>query len=342
MLGSDPDDGDVLEMGPQRPPRSWSVGRRARLALAGVCALLLVAGGTLAGLRLSSPGPANPALAKLIAEVTTVPVSAAGSAGAVAYQGALPAASAGPNSSSSLSAASAASSADSIASANSHISASSTGSFAAVSAGSGSVLLFNGYATPVGAKSRPLTFGGKPEVLYVATGYCPYCAAQSWPLIIALSHFGQFTGLNVSRTPTFEGIPPVDGWTFASSSYQSRYLAFAPVETYSNVLVSPTADPGSRTSYRKLQSLTQAQQAAVHQLDVGGQTPFTDFGGKLAETGSDIVPTALTGLSWTQIAADLRRPASTPGAAILFTAAVLTAELCQLTGNRPAAACAKP
>jgi hypothetical protein len=338
MLGSGPDDGDVLEMGPQRPPRSWSLGRRARLALAGVCALLLVAGGTLAGLRLSSPAPANPALAKLITEVTTVPVSRVGSGGAVAYQGALPPAPVGPNSASSLSAAS---SADSIASSNSAAAAGSGAGFAVIGAGSGSVLLFNGYATPVGAKSRPLTSGGKPEVLYVATGYCPYCAAQSWPLIIALSHFGQFTGLNVSRTPTFEGIAPVDGWTFAGSSYKSRYLAFAPVETYSNVLVSPTADPGKRTSYRRLQSLTPAEQAAVHQLDVGGQTPFTDFGGKLAETGSDIVPTALTGLSWTQIAADLRRPASTPGAAILFTATVLTAELCQLTGDRPAAACAK-
>jgi hypothetical protein len=312
MLGSGPDDGDVLEMGSARPRRAWSVGRRGRLALAGACALLLIAGGTLAGLRLSSAGPGDSALNRLITEVTTVPVSAAGSGGAAAYQGALPAASSGPNSAT---------------------------SFAAVSAGSGSILLFNGYATAAPANTRPLTSAGKPEVLYVATEYCPFCAAQSWPLIIALSHFGQFSGLNVSRSPTFEGIAPVDGWTFYGSSYTSRYLAFAPVETYSNVLVSPTANPADRTSYRKLQSLTPAEQAAFHQLDVGGQTPFTDFGGKFSETGSAIVPATLTGLSWTQIAAGLRRPGSTPGVAILDSASVLTAELCQLTGNRPAAAC---
>ena len=156
-------------MGSARPRRAWSVGRRGRLALAGACALLLIAGGTLAGLRLSSPGPGDSALNRLITEVTTVPVSAAGSGGAAAYQGALPAASSAPN------------------------------SFAAVSAGSGSILLFNGYATPAPANARPLTSAGKPEVLYVATEYCPFCAAQSWPLIIALSHFGQFSGLNVSR-----------------------------------------------------------------------------------------------------------------------------------------------
>jgi len=327
MLGSGPDDGDVLEMGPQRPPRSWSPGRRARLTLAGVCALLLVAGGTLAGLRLSSPGPANPALAKLMTEVTTVPVGATGSGNAFAYQGAyqgtLPASGATPNPAGS---------------ANDSASSSST-AYAFVNAGSGSMLLFNGYATPVGPNVRPLTSAGQPEVLYVATEYCPYCVAQSWPLIIALSHFGQFTGLNVSRSPTFDGIPPVDGWTFYGSSYKSRYLAFAPVETYSNVLVSPKANPADRASYRKLQPLTPAEQAAVRQLDDAGQTPFTDYGGKFAETGSDIIPTALTGLTWSQIAADLRRPDSTAGAAILDTATVLTAELCQLTGDRPAAAC---
>jgi Domain of unknown function (DUF929) len=304
MLGSGPDDGDVLEMGPDKPRRGWAIGRRGRLAGACACALL-VAGGVLIGLRLSSSGSANPALARLITEVTTVPVSAvgSGSGGADSYSGALPSSS------------------------------------SSVSSASSSIPVFEGSPSPTGPNARPLFSGGKPEVLYVATEYCPFCVAQSWPLIVALSHFGQFSGLSTSRSPTFESIPPVDGWTFYGSSYTSRYLAFAPVETYSNVLVSPTANPADRTSYRKLQSLTPAEQAAFHQLDVAGQTPFTDFGGKFAETGSAIVPATLTGLTWTQIAAGLRRPGSTPGVAILDSASVLTAELCQLTGNRPAAAC---
>ena len=72
-----------------------------------------------------------------------------------------------------------------------------------------------------------------------------------------------------------------------------------------------------------------------------GETPFTDFGGQAIEIGSDIIPATLADLTWNQIAADLRRPASTAGAAILSSAAALTSELCQLTGNRPAAACSK-
>jgi hypothetical protein len=301
MLGSGPDGGDVLEMGPDRPRRGWAIGRQGRLALAGACALLVV-GGALIGLRLSSSGPANPALARLITEVTTVPVSAVGSGGAGSYAGALP---------------------------------SSAGS------ASSSMLIFEGSPSPTGANRRPLFSGGKPEVLYVATEFCPYCVAQSWPLIVALSRFGEFSGLSTSRSPTFESIPPIDGWTFYGSSYKSPYLAFAPVETYSNVLVNRKADPDAPTSYRRLQRLTTAEQAVFHEFDGGGETPFLDFAGQAAATGSAIIPATLTGLTWTQIAADLRRPASAAGAAILFSAAALTSELCQLTGNRPAAACSK-
>ena len=304
MLGSGPDDGDVLEIGPDKPRRAWAIGRRGRLVLAGVCALLAV-GGTLIGLRLSSSGPADPALAGLITEVTTVRVNVLGSGGAGTYSGEL---------------LSPESSADSVSSSN---------------------LLFDGFPSPTGAKGRPLSSGGKPEVLYVANEYCPFCTAQSWPLIVALSRFGEFSGLSTSRSPTFENIPPIDGWTFYGSSYKSPYLAFAPVETYSNALVKRTADPDDPTSYRRLQRLTPAEQAVFHEFDGQGQTPFIDFGGAATALGSDIIPATLAGLTWSQIAADLRRPGSTAGAAILFSATVLTAELCQLTRDRPATACSK-
>jgi Domain of unknown function (DUF929) len=312
MLGSGPDDGDVLEMGPDKPRRSWAIGRRSRVALAvaGVCALL-AAGGTVAGLRLGSRGAADPALNRLITEVTTVPVSAAGSALAIqgSYAGSLPSASSSESTSGN--------------------SASST------------ITLFAGAPSPA-VNGRPLTSGGKPEVLYVGTEYCPYCVAESWPLIVALSRFGQFSGLRTSRSPDFEDVPPIDGWTFYGSSYTSRYLAFAPVETSSNVLVKPTDDPANKKSYRTLQRLTAAEQAVMSQYDNPRQTPFIDFGGTATEIGSNVEPTVLAGMTWSQIAADLRHPATTAGGAILFSVDMLTSELCQLTDDRPAAACRAP
>ena len=41
----------------------------------------------------------------------------------------------------------------------------------------------------------PLTSGGKPEVLFIGAEYCPFCGAQRWAMITALSRFGTFTGL---------------------------------------------------------------------------------------------------------------------------------------------------
>jgi uncharacterized protein DUF929 len=310
MLGSGPDDGDgdILAMGADKPRRTWPIGRRSRIVLAvvGVCSLL-AAGGAVAALRLGSRGPADPALAGLITEVTTVPMSALRSAGGQgSYVGSLPSASSSGNSASS------------------------------------SIALFAGLSAPTVVYGSPLSSGGKPEVLYVGTEFCPYCVAESWSLIVALSRFGHFTGLHISRSPSFEDIAPIDGWTFYGSSYTSSYLAFAPVETRSNVLVKPTDDPGSVNSYRPLQRLTPPEQAVMTQYDKPQQTPFIDFGGTAIELGSGVEPADLAGLTWSQIAADLRRPASTAGAALLFAAGTLTSELCQLTDDHPAAVCVPP
>src|SRR6202043_382420 len=41
---------------------------------------------------------------------------------------------------------------------------------------------------------------GKPEILYVGAEYCPYCAAQRWAVVTALSHFGTFSGLGTTTS----------------------------------------------------------------------------------------------------------------------------------------------
>jgi Domain of unknown function (DUF929) len=308
MLGSGPDDGDIIEMSPDKPPRTPIIGGRTRLVLVvGVCALLL-AGAAVAAVRLTSPPPT--ALQKLITEVTTVPVSetvptatsTATGSGGVAVPGSpqLP-----PN---------------------------LPGSQLAL-------ILDSSEPTPV--TGPPLTADGKPEVLYIGDEYCPYCVAENWALIVALSRFGEFSGLSTSHSPAFDDLPPVDGWTFYRSSYASPYLTFVPVETASNVLISPHANQAFPTSYRRLQRLTPAEQAVFARLDKAQSTPFLDFGGKADQVGTDISPPTLAHLTWSQIAADLRRPRSAAGQAILASVETLTSELCRLTGDRPAAACSR-
>jgi Domain of unknown function (DUF929) len=307
---SDQDDPDVIEQAPRQvsiPRVPWiPKGKRpATFAAAVAAAVLLAVAGTFAVLRLTSSGPADPGLAELITEVTTVPVG--------------PATPAGPG-----------------------LNANGAGLQptppTSGTSGYASTMLIDP-GTPTAVSGPPLTDAGKPEVLYVATEYCPYCAEENWALIVALSRFGQFNGLTTSRSPQFEDIPPIDSWTFYGSSYTSHYLAFVPVETRSNVLVSPKANKENGASYRVLQRLTPAEQAVFHRYDNEGSTPFIDFANRAAQTGSGMLPSLVAGRTWQQLAAALRQPNTTLGATLLNEAGTLTAELCRLTGGRPAAAC---
>jgi hypothetical protein len=186
---------------------------------------------------------------------------------------------------------------------------------------------------------HPLTVGGKPEVFYVGTEFCPYCATENWALLVALGRFGTFTGVNEIRSASYPPIPPLDSWTFYGSSYRSAYLTLVPVEMYSNVLVSPRADPLKAASYRLLQRLTPAQRVLMNEADKANSTPFTDFGGQAVMTGSPILAQTLEHLTWSQLTSALRAREGAAAQAIIGAADYITAELCTLTRDRPATAC---
>jgi hypothetical protein len=300
VLNSDPEGPDIIEISPENPDAKHDVkhdARKARIARISRNRRPLIATGGVALFaavavvvalavfpRAASPG-VSPALAKLITEVTTVPVNATGGGYGDGY---------------------------------------------------GNAPLTT-MARPV--TGPPLTVHGKPEVFYVNAGYCPYCAAQNWALIVALSRFGTFSGLTTVRTHRYHDLAPIDGWMFYGSSFTSRYLVFVPVETYSGILVSAKANPDDGKSFRPLQKLTPAQRAVFSKYDATRAVPFLDFGNKTAMTGSNLDPSALAGKTWSQIAGTLRNPRDAAAEAILNAAFLLTAQICQLTDNRPAAAC---
>jgi hypothetical protein len=63
----------------------------------------------------------------------------------------------------------------------------------------------------------PLTSGGKPEILYVGAEYCPYCATERWPLAVALSRFGTFSGLHGIHSSSTDVYPSQPTLTFYGS-----------------------------------------------------------------------------------------------------------------------------
>ena len=196
-------------------------------------------------------------------------------------------------------------------------------------------------AKPTAISGAALTSGGKPEVLYIGAEYCPYCAAERWAVIVALSRFGSFSGLAPIRSAAEDGagnaepFPLTPTWTFAKANYTSNYLTFTSVEGYTNI-------PDKTTKfYKPLQTPTAAQVALLDKYDAAqqGAIPFIDYGNKFTSIGASYNPAVLSGLTWAQIANDLHNPSSPVAQAVLGVANYSTAAVCVLTHDQPASAC---
>jgi hypothetical protein len=202
-----------------------------------------------------------------------------------------------------------------------------SGMAAATSAGGS-----GGYFATVNGKA--LTSGGKPEVFYLGAEYCPYCAAERWSMINALSRFGTFTGLTTKHSSSTDVDPNTPTWTFYGSTYTSKYVTFTPVEETTNI-----AD--GKGGYTTLQTPTAAQTLIGETYDASGSIPFIDLGNKYVEVGNlqPYGPDLLKGKSWAQIATALSQPTSSIAQGAIGSANYLTAGICAQTGNLPATAC---
>jgi hypothetical protein len=199
---------------------------------------------------------------------------------------------------------------------------------ALASVGTGSVLTYN--SKPITAiKGAALTSAGKPEMLYIGAEFCPYCAAERWSMAVALSKFGTLStplkGIHSSSTDTDPSTPTL---TFYKSTYTSKYLTFTPVEN-------------ETISHAALQNTTSAQQAIWTKYSPPNQLgyPFIDFGNKYLINGPQYDPAILAGLTWAQVAQQMRDPSSKVAQGVLGSANYITAAICKMTGNAPASVC---
>jgi len=172
---------------------------------------------------------------------------------------------------------------------------------------------------------------GLPQVLYVSAEWCPNCAATRWPLAIALSRFGTFTGISTTYSSSTDQPSHLPTLSFRTSTYKSSYIDFAGKEAVDG-------------NNKPLQKLTTAESALFDKL--GGTAsdprpgyPFIDFGGKWKQNGTSYNPSILAGMTPDQVAATMTDATSKPGAAIQASADVFTAEICDMTGGKPANVC---
>jgi hypothetical protein len=184
-----------------------------------------------------------------------------------------------------------------------------------------------------------LTQNGKPEVLFIGSNYCPFCAAQRWAMINAFSRFGTFTGLTTTHSSSSDTDPNTPTFTFYGSTYTSKYISFTSVELNQNYRTGNSSS--STVPYVTLQTPTAAEEKIQTSYDPQTYIPFIDFGNKYVQVGnlSPLAPPMLDGKTWAQVATAMNQPTSTIGSAELANANYETAAICQLTNNQPATAC---
>jgi hypothetical protein len=184
--------------------------------------------------------------------------------------------------------------------------------------------------TPQSVNGSSLESDGKPEMLFIGAEFCPHCAAERWPLYIALSKFGTFSP-QPGRIHSANEDGDVPTLTFYGTTYTSTYFAFTPVEVDTN---KPQGN-----GYAPLQTPTQAQLTLWEDTN-GGTFPFVDFGGKKVLPAAQYLFTPLESLPFSAVAAQVGNNSSAIGADIDASAAQLITTICgSLSNQQPAAVC---
>lgn len=176
----------------------------------------------------------------------------------------------------------------------------------------------------------PMTLkGDKPTVLYLGAEFCPYCAAQRWPLTIALSRFGTFTGLKTTTSAGNDVHPNTPTFTYLDAKYTSDYISFQSREL-------------SDRSGNKLQDPTSEQEEIFKKYNPEGSIPFVYYAGKYYSVGASLDQDAMDGKDIAEVTQALKDPNDDISKAINGTANVMTAAICQATGGKPGNVCTAP
>ena len=181
----------------------------------------------------------------------------------------------------------------------------------------------SGVTPPTSISGAHLNQSGKPEILYIGAEFCPYCAAERWSLVVALSKFGNFTGLEYMRSaPNDYNVTTL---TFVNSTYVSPYVAFVSVEN-------------ENVNHAPLQSVNAVEQQLWNQYNPNSY-PFVYMDGKYIITSSQYSFGVLNNLNWTQIGSQLNNPSSKVAQSIDGAANTLISAICKIDNGQPATVC---
>ncbi len=171
-----------------------------------------------------------------------------------------------------------------------------------------------------------LTSNGKAEVLYIGAEFCPYCAAERWSMVVALSKFGNFSNLEYMASAPGDG--DIATLSFRDASYSSPYnLTLVTVENEDR-------------NHAPLQTPTASEQQLWNQYNPNSY-PFIDIGGQYILKTAQFNFNDLSNLNWTQIGSQLNNPQSTIAKAIDGAANQFIGAICKIDGGQPSSICSQ-
>lgn len=176
--------------------------------------------------------------------------------------------------------------------------------------------------------------------LYIGAEGCPFCAAERWPMIVALSHFGHFSGLTLMRSVSTDIHPNTPTFSFLHATYRSRYLHVALMEIDGRSI-------GPDGFYPPLMKLSAAQTKTFDKYDgppyipsqYAGSIPFVLVGDRYLWIGSTVAPSSLDGKTWAALSKAVNSGQGPVAHAILENANALTSAICSVDGDQPASVC---
>jgi hypothetical protein len=184
----------------------------------------------------------------------------------------------------------------------------------------------NGVTAPTASPSHDVSQllgpNGKPEVLYIGDEWCPFCAAERWALVVALSKFGNFSNLKYMESSSSDLYPDTFTFSFENSSYQSQYISFVPIEHEDR-------------NHNVIQPTTPQEQSIWGEYTSGQMSiPFVYIDGQYYLTGAQYSPSTISNMNWTQIASQLDNPQSTAAKQIDGSANQLIGTICTVLKSR--------
>lgn len=171
-----------------------------------------------------------------------------------------------------------------------------------------------------------LRINGKLAVVFVSEESCPFCAAERWAVTVALSHFGTWSQLGITKSSATDVYPNTATLSFRTARYSSADLALNTTELTDNV--GHPLQPQTALDARLIASYDVPPY--VNSVDQSGAVPFLDIGNQYVLAGAQYDPQVLAGLSAAQIASQLATPSSPVAQAIDGAAKAIVAAIDQI------------